>query len=83
MLAVLIQQGVKVAFDGKDKKPVVMKDSEWEDADQKALSTIQLCITNDVLQEVLSRKTAESLWTKLESLYMTKTVVNRLDVLQS
>ena len=49
---------------------------------QKALSIIQMCITNDVLQEVLSEKTAESLWTKLESLYLTKTIVDRLDILQ-
>ena len=30
------------------QKPAIMKDSEWEEADQKALSTIQLSIT-DVL----------------------------------
>ena len=82
MMAVLVQQGVRVALDGIDKKPTTMKDSKWEEADQKALSIIQLCITDDVLQEVLSEKTAHSLWTKLESLYMTKTVANRLGVLQ-
>ena len=59
-----------------------MKDFEWEDIDQNALTIIKLYIINDVLQEVLSEKIAESLWTKLESLYMTKTIANRLGVLQ-
>ena len=45
-------------------------------------SIIQLCIINNVLQEVLSEKMENLLWTKLESLYMTKTVANRLGVLQ-
>ena len=82
MMAVLTNQNLKVALDGRDKKPATMKDSEWEEADQKALSTIQLSITDDVLQEVLSEKTAASLWNKLESLYLKKTVANRLGVLQ-
>ena len=82
MMVVLTQQNMKITLDGKDKKPVTMKNSEWEEADKKAPSTIQLSITDDVLQEVLSEKTAEALWTKLESLYMKKTVANRLGVLQ-
>ena len=49
MMAVLTNQNLKVALDRRDKKPATMKDSEWEEADQKALSTIQLSITDDVL----------------------------------
>ena len=37
-MAVLVQQGVKVALDGKYKKLTTMKDSEWEKVDQKAFS---------------------------------------------
>ena len=40
MMAVLVQQAVKVALDGKDKKPMTMKDSEWEEANQKAFYII-------------------------------------------
>ena len=82
MMAVLTNQNLKVALDGRDKKPATMKDSEWEEADQKALSTIQLSITDDVLQEVLSEKTVASLWNKLESMYLKKMVANGLGVLQ-
>ena len=82
MMAVLTQQGLRIALSSKEMKPPTMKDSEWDEIDEKALSAIQLCITDDVLQEVLSEKTAAALWTKLESLYMKKTVANRLGVLQ-
>lgn len=37
--------------------------------DQKALAAIQLCLSNEVLQEVINENTATSLWTKLRSLY--------------
>lgn len=33
---------------------------------------------NDVLQEVLSEKITATLWRKLETLYMTKSLANRL-----
>ena len=49
MIVVLTQQNLKIALDGKDKKPTTMKDSKWEEADQKALSTIQLSIMDEVL----------------------------------
>ena len=49
MMVVLTQQNMKITLDGKDKKPVTMKNSEWEEADKKAPSTIQLSITDDVL----------------------------------
>ncbi|KAJ1390749.1 Retrovirus-related Pol polyprotein from transposon TNT 1-94 [Sesbania bispinosa] len=52
MMAVLTQRNLKVATSGKEKMPATMKDSEWDEIDEKALSTIQLCITDDVLQEV-------------------------------
>lgn len=35
--------------------------TEWEKLDEKTLSTIQLCLTNNVLQEVLSEKTTIAL----------------------
>jgi len=37
----------------KEKGPLKMEEQEWNDIDQKALSTIQLSITDDVLQEVI------------------------------
>ena len=46
--------------------------------DEKALSTIQLCLSREVLREVINEKSAAGIWSKLESLYMTKTLANKL-----
>nr|CAD1835772.1 unnamed protein product [Ananas comosus var. bracteatus] len=49
-----------------------------EEIDDKALTAIQLCLSDEVLREVLDEKTAAGLWLKLESLYMTKSLTNKL-----
>ncbi|KAK9715446.1 hypothetical protein RND81_06G165800 [Saponaria officinalis] len=61
MQAVLIQNGLKKAFDGKSKKPATMEDEQWDEIDEKALSVIQLCLSREVLREVIKEKTAESI----------------------
>ncbi|MFQ6629191.1 hypothetical protein Gotur_007746, partial [Gossypium turneri] len=52
--------------------------TEWEELDEKTLSVIQLCLANRVLQEVLMEKTSSVLWKRLETLYSTKSLANRL-----
>ncbi|KAG6433735.1 hypothetical protein SASPL_105350 [Salvia splendens] len=37
-----------------------------------------LCLSDDVIIEVVEQETAAALWTKLESLYMTKSLTNKL-----
>ena len=44
---------------------------EWEDLDTKVLSTIRLCLVDDVLFNIIGETSAAS---PLESLYMTKSV---------
>ena len=44
----------------------------------KAHSAIQLCLADEVLREVADEDTAVGLWLKLESLYMTKFLINKL-----
>ena len=48
--------------------------------DLKAVSGIQLCLTPHVLREVLDKATAVDLWTRLEELYMTKSLANKIRV---
>jgi len=43
----------------------------------KASSAIVLCLENKVLNEVAKEPTAASMWSKLESLYMTKCLAHR------
>ena len=42
----------------------------------KALSTIQLCLSDATLKKVLSETTAMGLWKKLEEMYMKKSLTN-------
>ncbi|KAL5789775.1 hypothetical protein ACOSQ2_004663 [Xanthoceras sorbifolium] len=76
MRTVLVQSGVQKALKGV--KPADMKDADWEDIDEKARSAIQLSLSDEVLREVISEKTTKALWEKLESLYLKKTLTNKL-----
>ncbi|KAJ0039675.1 hypothetical protein Pint_26641 [Pistacia integerrima] len=53
MMAVLTKEATKKALREKVKKPETITDAEWEDMDEKALSSIQLVLTSDVLREIL------------------------------
>ena len=44
----------------------------------KAHSATQLCLDDEVLREVADKDTAAGLWLKLESLYMTNSLTNKL-----
>ena len=55
------------AIDGVDKMLKGMIATRWEEIDTKALSAIQVCLSNEVLRKVGN-----------ESLCMAKSVTNRL-----
>ncbi|KAG8474630.1 hypothetical protein CXB51_031256 [Gossypium anomalum] len=76
MMAILVQISLKNVVIGK--KTENLNQTEWEELEKKALSAIQLCLTNTVLQEVLMEKTSSALWKRLETLYATKSLANRL-----
>ena len=78
MKAILIQNGVHKALDGEEKKPEGTSEAKWEEMDAKALSAIQLCLSNEVLREVVKGETSKDIWEKLKSLYMEKSVINRI-----
>jgi hypothetical protein len=59
-------------------QPADMTDDKWQDIDERALSAIQLSLSFDVLREVMHEKSAAILWKKLEELYMTKSLANKL-----
>ncbi|MFQ6664994.1 hypothetical protein Gotur_031899 [Gossypium turneri] len=76
MMAILVQSSLKKVVIGK--KPENLNKTEWEELDEKALSAIQLCLTNTVLQEVLMENTSSALWKRLETLYAAKSLANHL-----
>jgi hypothetical protein len=43
-----------------------MTDDKWQYIDERALSTIQLSLSFDVMHEVMHEKSAATLWKKLE-----------------
>ncbi|GJZ88583.1 putative reverse transcriptase domain-containing protein [Tanacetum coccineum] len=80
MQSVLTHHGYKKALRGIAHKLQSMSDEDWLKLDEKALATIQLFLTREVLQEVIHETTAAGLWLKLESLYMTKSLANKLQL---
>ncbi|KAL5858125.1 hypothetical protein ACOSQ3_005583 [Xanthoceras sorbifolium] len=78
MRAILIHNGLLQALLGKDKLPSTMDEAKKQEMDDKALASIQLCLSNEVLREVMQEKTAKDLWDKLESLYVTKNLTTKL-----
>jgi hypothetical protein len=78
MQDLLVQQGLKKALARNLKKPTAMKNEEWEDLDENSLSIIRLCMVDDVLFNIVGEDTTSGLWSKLESLYMTKSLMRRI-----
>jgi len=54
-----------------------MSDEDWE-LDLKAASTIQLCLADEVMYNVMDEETTTGLWSMLEILYMIKSLSNKL-----
>jgi hypothetical protein len=73
-----VQQGLQKSLVGKSKKPTTMTNEECEDLNPKYLSTIPLCQADDVLFNIIGDDTTLGLWSKLESLYMTKSLTSRI-----
>jgi hypothetical protein len=53
------------ALNGKRKKHGSMTDEEWEYLDAKSLSTIQLCLANDILFNIVGEETTTCLWSRM------------------
>ncbi|MCI87587.1 cytochrome P450, partial [Trifolium medium] len=57
--------------------PNTLLAAERSEMNDKALSVIILCLADKVLREVAKEKTAAAMWTKLDSLYMTKSLAHK------
>ena len=76
--ALLVKEGVYKALEGEKKKSSTMTEEEFRDIDFRARATIILCLSDEVLYNVMTETTAAAVWCKLESLYMTKSLSNKL-----
>ncbi|KAJ4713974.1 Retrovirus-related Pol polyprotein from transposon TNT 1-94 [Melia azedarach] len=75
MRALLKQQGLWAPLARKPADPIT---AEMAILEEKAHSTIMLCLADDIITEVAEEETAQGLWVKLEGLYMTKSLTNKL-----
>jgi hypothetical protein len=59
--------------------PVIgMSKEDWDKLDRRARSNIRLYLADSVLLNVSGESTAKELWDKLENLYQSKSLVNKL-----
>nr|KYP54750.1 Retrovirus-related Pol polyprotein from transposon TNT 1-94 [Cajanus cajan] len=77
MRSLLVHQGLVDALPGKAKPEDVMINEEKKML-EKAHSAIIMSLGDKVLRQVAKEKTTIGVWSKLEGLYMTKSLVNRL-----
>ncbi|GJR98548.1 retrotransposon protein, putative, ty1-copia subclass [Tanacetum coccineum] len=75
MRALLIQHGCEAAL---EVLPADMEAQTKVELNKKAHSAVILCLGNKVLREVTGETTAAGVWSKLETLYMTKSLANKL-----
>ncbi|KAL9688835.1 hypothetical protein QQ045_033259 [Rhodiola kirilowii] len=78
MRAIFVQMKVVKALDGEKDFPAMMTQDEIDEAKELACNTIILHLGDKVRREVAKEKTAAKVWLKLESLYMTKSLTNKV-----
>ena len=78
MRDLLVQQGVQKVSTNKSKNPVGMSDDEWEELDSKSDDTIHLCLSDEVMFNIVGEETTTSLWNRIESLYMKISFTNMI-----
>ncbi|TXG48163.1 hypothetical protein EZV62_027457 [Acer yangbiense] len=76
--ALLSQQKILKAIEGPEKLPVSLTKEQKNDMLDMSLGTIILSLSDNVLREVNDEKTACDVWKKLESLYLTKSLTNKI-----
>jgi len=77
MQAVLTQQKCVEALKGETAMPANLTQAKKREMIDKAKSAIVLCLGDKVLRDVARELTATSMWAKMESLYMTKSLAHR------
>ena len=73
-----MKEGTHKALLGIEKKPSNMEDDDWNDINFRAKAMIILCLSDEVLYNVMNEETTADLWCRLKSVYMTKSLSNKL-----
>lgn len=78
MQTLLVQYNQLETLKGSKKMDVSLMQKEKTTMIEKAHNAIRLSLGDKVIWKVLKDKTITGVWSKLEGLYMTKSLVNRL-----
>jgi hypothetical protein len=78
MQDLLVKQGLRKGLVGKLKRLAGMSVEDCDDLDSRALSTIRLCLEDEVLFNINGEEITTSLWSKMESIYMKKYPTNKI-----
>jgi len=83
MRALLVHQGLEEALQGETALNAKLEERDKKILMDKAHSEIILSLGDKVLRQVSKEKTTTGIWSNLEGLYMTKSLVNRLYLKQA
>ncbi|CAA7035706.1 unnamed protein product [Microthlaspi erraticum] len=72
----LSKQGMENAL--LNQKPRSITEDDWDEMQDHALSTIRLCLSDDITKQVVDLTTSGQLWSKLETLYLSKSLSTKL-----
>jgi hypothetical protein len=59
-------------------QPDGMANIDWKELEAKVVATIWLCLEDDVMYHVMDEETLVTVWSKLESRYTSKSLMNKL-----
>jgi hypothetical protein len=66
----------------KEKIPTGVPEEEWRVLNQKAVGMIRLYINHNIFHHVANNTNAYEMWQKLESMYESKTAMNKVSVIK-
>ena len=82
MRSLLVKQDLSIAIEGRAKKPTTMSNEDWQKTDEKAMASIFLSLSQNVLFNVLNEKTAKEVWDKLQNMYQTASAANKIFIMK-
>ena len=74
----LVKEGIHKALLGIEKKRSKIEDDEWNYIDFRTKGRIMLCLSDEALYYMMNEETTAGLWYRLKSLYMMKSLSNKL-----
>ena len=72
----LVQQGLDQALE--DERATSINETEWTKIQRRIVSTIRLALAPEIKHNMLKESTSKALWEKLENIYASKSLTNRL-----